>query len=336
MFLDDVDLQNLLERKQMVLTLLDHNKLSGPQSVFSDVVLEILDHHKDEKLYTNTTVRRTIEPVGTCTRIISKSTFLLTTIEGSATTLVTAEILADSLCKETIIDYGTAQLLAGPMLVDTANFSPSAARFNEKDTDTFARLCEACPEIERETLFKKLQFEKFNVLSLCSRDLLRKDYKEWDNIPYKEGGDMKTSIKMGISSVGLSIDAWCGKEKSFCEELRRWNRERQLDLLLCMNAFTDERSGNFMRQLVVYVDDESACTGLFDRFVGFLHNHKVVEAWELTNLDAHTILLEKEVIPAAHDSRLAFLAQGNSTASRKVIQPGLMEGFFQCASSSFL
>jgi len=74
-FLDDVDLQNLLERKQMVLTLLDHNKLSGPQSVFSDVVLEILDHHKDEKLYTNTTVRRTIEPVGTYTRILKKNFF---------------------------------------------------------------------------------------------------------------------------------------------------------------------------------------------------------------------------------------------------------------------
>lgn len=63
-FLDEVNLASLVERKQLALTMVDHNKLSGPQSLLSDVVLEIIDHHKDEQLYKNSTRHRVIEPVG--------------------------------------------------------------------------------------------------------------------------------------------------------------------------------------------------------------------------------------------------------------------------------
>ena len=63
-FLDEVNLADLFARKQLALTLTDHNKLSPSQHLLADVVEEIIDHHYDEHLYTETTARRVIEPVG--------------------------------------------------------------------------------------------------------------------------------------------------------------------------------------------------------------------------------------------------------------------------------
>lgn len=177
---------------------------------------------------------------------------------------------------------------------------------------------------------------------------MRKDYKEWDNIPYNSKKRKNTTtVKMGISSVGLSLDAWCKKEGStFFSELRRWNRERSLDLLLCMNSFTDEQTGKFARQLVVYVDDDEATDegglgseeGLFERFLDFLRGNgeskEIVEGWDLRVLDAQTSFPTLDLHALPKESRIAFLSQGNTRASRKVISPILMEGFFHYKCST--
>jgi hypothetical protein len=69
----------------------------------------------------------------------------------------------------------------GPILLDTVNFASDSARFNEKDTSAFEALKGlAGPGHSAQALFDKLQEEKFNVASLSSRDLLRKDYKEFN------------------------------------------------------------------------------------------------------------------------------------------------------------
>jgi exopolyphosphatase len=165
-FIDEIDLDALHERGQLRLVLIDHNKLASHQKHLADAVEEIVDHHNDEHLYASSVVRRVVEPV------------------GSAATLVALELLeahGDD-AAAVVLDAGLARLLMGPILLDTVNFAADSARFNEKDTRAYEALKQLASEGEGQSpqaLFDKLQAEKFNVASLSSRDLLRKDYKEF-------------------------------------------------------------------------------------------------------------------------------------------------------------
>jgi hypothetical protein len=178
-----------------------------------------------------------------------------------------------------------AQLLMGPILLDTVNFASDSARFNEKDTRAFEALKKisttadsaSVPSQSPQALFDKLQAEKFSVASLSSRDLLRKDYKEFHlkiagtlqaqlGSPQRRavgddaGDDVLTfrrarpccagiaiggqrSVKLGISSVGQSVQAWADHEANIPLALAKWFREQGLDLLLANTAFFDQEKG---------------------------------------------------------------------------------------------
>ena len=53
-------------------------------------------------------------------------------------------------------------------------------------------------------LFKKLHFAKNDLLQMCSRDLLRKDFKKWK----------MEELLVGISSVTLSVSDWKKRDLS--------------------------------------------------------------------------------------------------------------------------
>ncbi len=221
LFSDDVDLETLSARDRLRLILVDHNKLAASQNQLEGLVEEIIDHHQDEGLYPEVK-DRTIEPV------------------GSAATLVADKILKD---RAELIDEGTAKLLLGTILLDTVNLDPEARRVTPKDEEVAAQLL-ALTGIDKKQLFDKLQFEKFNVSSLGTYDLLRKDCKEWQ----------MGSIKCGIGSVLMALKAWIEKDPDIVAGFNSYLKERGLNLLLAMNAYTDP---DFHRDLVVYSPDQS-------------------------------------------------------------------------------
>lgn len=162
-FIDEIDLDAFYGSGRLRVVLLDHNKLAAHQKHLGDAVEEIIDHHNNENLYQETTLHRVVEPV------------------GSATTLVALELLHPETEKcLSLLDAALARLLMGPILLDTINFASDAVRFNEKDTRAFDELKQlAGSDYSAQVLFDKLQEEKFNVASLSSYDLLRKDYKKF-------------------------------------------------------------------------------------------------------------------------------------------------------------
>lgn len=272
LFAEDVDLELLNKEDNLKLVLVDHNKLSSSQSYLEKSIISILDHHADEKSYPSS-VLTDIRPVGSAATIVAES-FLKgqrDTISGSLGTL-----------------------LLGTILLDTVNLDPEAGRVTDDDAKAASSLVEITG-LESKTLFDKLQFEKFNVSSLGSYDLLRKDYKEWQ----------MGSVKLGIGSVLLPLEDWAAKDPEIASECDRYLKERKLDVLLSMNAFT---APGFTRQLVIYVPDS------------------VLRAKTVSFLEGSDLGLEKLDIDSSSEN-CTFYNQKNLGISRKKLQPLLKEFF---------
>jgi exopolyphosphatase len=272
-FIDEVDLDAIHARGELELVLVDHNVLAASQSGLADAVAGVVDHHKDEGGFAGAEPR-IIEPV------------------GSAATLVAGLLLGETPQR---FDAALAELLLGTILLDTVNLDPEAGRGTAKDADVAARLADIS-RADREQLFKRLQFEKFNVASLGTQDLLRKDYKE------SELGE----LRLGIASVLMPAQDWLEKDPDIVQAIEDFARQRKLDILLAMNAWTDPE---FRRALVVWAADPS----LQERLVAFL---------ESQDLGLQPIRHGA----AGGDGRPAFFAQGNVGCSRKKLLP-LLQGF---------
>lgn len=221
LFAEDADLAKLHSAGRLRMILVDHNRPAGGHSAFQDTVEGVVDHHADEGLFTDASIR-VLEPV------------------GSTATLVARAILKEN---ANALEEGSALLLLGTILLDTVNLDPEAGRVTPED-EVIAKKLLALTGADQQELFDALQREKFNVSALDSSDLLRKDYKEWT----------MGKLQVGVSSVLLSIEDWLHKDADLSGSLAAFAQSRGLDLLLAMNAYTDPE---FTRELVVYCPDPS-------------------------------------------------------------------------------
>ncbi|MBT3274246.1 MAG: DHH family phosphoesterase, partial [Spirochaetales bacterium] len=229
-FIDEIDIDKLKEGNRLRLVLVDHNQISSRQEALNVSVTEIIDHHADEKSYSSTT-HVEIEPV------------------GSAATLVTGRFLS---AKADLLEGSAGTLLLGTILLDTVNLDESAGRVTAKDLEAAKQLLELSGKDQRE-LFDRLQYEKFNVSALESYDLLRKDYKEW------KLGD----VSCGIGSVLMPAEEWLKKDAKIFSAFETYVKERKLDVLIAMNAYTDPE---FSRDLGVYVPNDELRSKLISFF----------------------------------------------------------------------
>ena len=219
-FLDEIKLDALRDRKLLKLVLVDHNKLAKSQEALADAVDEIIDHHEAENLYPYV-AKRTIEPG-----------------LGSTATLIAERIIKR---KRELLDEGLATLLLGTILLDTANLKPS--RTKPKDEAMVKDLSEFVV-VSRDALFKKVEFEKFNASGLSTYDLLRKDYKEAD----------AGRVKYGISSVPISVRDWFGKDPNLGEGFLGYADLKKVDLLLTMHFYEDPE---FRRELGIFSKNQT-------------------------------------------------------------------------------
>ena len=288
-FLDGFDADTAHAAGRLRLVLVDHNRLAAAQAPWADAVEEILDHHADEGLYPG--ARRLIAPVGSCATLVAERLFASPPHPA---------------------DQALGRLLLGAILLDTADLDPAARQVTARDEAAARRLLETTGE-DRRALFERLRAERSNVSALGSRDLLRRDYKE-----YPAGG-----LRYGISSVTLPLREWAGKDPGLQGALRAWAGERGLDLLLVMSACAQPE---FRRELAVYSRDRALRDGVVD----FLNRSGL-------GLSPLEIGLRPAPAPAAGGApqdiasegggpaAVAAFAQADLGASRKRIQP-LLEG----------
>ncbi|GAB1482466.1 DHH family phosphoesterase [Treponema sp.] len=273
-FLDEIDLAKLLGNAASKLVLVDHNKLSNSQAIWESKVEEILDHHADENLYP--AAKKTLAPV------------------GSASTLVSELLLASG----TELPPAVAKLALGTILLDTVNLDPEAKRVTPRDTAVASKLLPVSGA-DQKVLFDRLQLEKFNVAALSSRDILRKDYKE-----FRMG-----SVICGMSSALLPFADWFKKDAQIEAAFTAFAAAQKLDVLIVMGAYT---APEFTREMAVY----STNAGLRSRLVLFMNESGLA----LSPLHA-------DGLPSGNTE---YFSQGDLSQSRKKLQP-LLSAFLQNA-----
>jgi exopolyphosphatase len=272
-FLDEVKLDEILVNSRLILV--DHNRLSENLKQYSDRVVAIIDHHKDEGFYP------AAEP-----RIIQ-------TI-GSTATLIAKEF------RKCNVDVGRdmAILFAGTILLDTVNLDPAAHKATAADREVVAEMLPSCP-MSRQDLFEKTQLEKCNVHGLSTRDLLRKDYKE-----YQFG-----KSKCGIAVVALGVSKWSEMDRDLASAFEEFVEYRKLDLLLVMNVSNNR---DFQRELIIFCKKE----GRQERLLSYLQENGL----ELTQLPCSD---QKQI----RNGVMRIYSQANVRISRKRLQP-LLAAFF--------
>ncbi|ORX72667.1 DHH phosphoesterase [Linderina pennispora] len=273
-FIDDFNLQMVTDQGDIGIWLADHNAPASRQSFLERYVVGIVDHHADEGKSQGAKVRQ-IETVGSCSTLVAER------IKG----------LGD------LVEPTLARMLLAPILIDTTNLSPAAKRATPKDIDMAGWLtpqvdCTPMAEgnvtADNETLavadpaqlFKTLDKLKGKVSHLSSRDLLRKDYKQW-----QVADPSGTAWSVGISSISYRLKKWLKRDgkKDIKNAIQSWVAEQKLDIALVMtHGKVKDESGEkaYGRELLV-VFPESTDKAVVDKQEKVLRALRDTEELEL-------------------------------------------------------
>ena len=206
-----------------------------PKDILDSTVLGVVDHHKLGDLTTSTPLECWIRPVG-CSNTIIKEMYDYHHVE------IPADIAGMMMCA---------------ILSDTVIFkSPTCTKADTKAVKELAKIC----GIED---FKALGMEMFLVKSAVegtsAKDLVMRDYKEFDM------GDSKVGVGQ-LEVVDLSV--FDDKKKMLFDEMKRVKEEGGLHSVIVL--LTDIMTEGSL--LLVVSDDESKVEKAFGKK---LENHEV-------------------------------------------------------------
>jgi exopolyphosphatase len=296
--LEDVDMQHLHEQDILEITLLDHNVLDSKLAKFDDSVVEIIDHHADNKRYDGVTSEK---------RNIAFDKHTGRALVGSACTLV-AERFADALRTEPDI----ATLLMGVIALDTINMESSSGIGTSRDADMLKHLSQISSQ-DQNQLFEALRGAKLDPSfwrSLTASEALRIDYKSFNSPQMKQGG-----IKdIGMASILQPLQDFLSKE-DVVSTMERTLHEQELGVLVVM-SFVHHPAPK--RELLFLTRDKD----FHDALAAYLHDST------RHDLNCEPLSLDHAAPPS--ETYLSVFTQKNTKASRKQVAPTLLSFFDQC------
>ena len=305
--------------------LVDHNALQGQLGrIYSDRVVGVVDHHADEGKVPPTTEKepRVIETCGSCTSLVAEYVSNgLTNLMMRSSRCVRVTDDPDELSDDeddeksfaVRYDAQVAQLALAPILIDTNNLQDKTktTEHDHKAVEYLETRINDCPpsskDYDRAAYFERIQRAKQSLDSLSVRDILRKDYKQWD----------ENGMTLGMSSVVKPIEYLGNKAKqeqhssatgseSLLEAVKAFAEERSLTVAAVMTTFTAADS-NFNRELMVVCHDDDGKTCV-DRFI-----QQCKEELQLDDMDGG----EQRSV------QYHIWQQGKLSASRKQVAPML-------------
>ncbi|RFU77329.1 hypothetical protein TARUN_4881 [Trichoderma arundinaceum] len=271
--------------------LVDHNALTGQLQKFQSRVIGCIDHHVDEKITSLDVKPRIIEPCGSCmSLIIEESRAAWDAFPAPETEDVAAE------------DDRLARLAFAPILIDTLDLKEQH-KVKEKDIRAAEYLhTKIHPHrFSQPKFFEEVTAVKEDISQLSFYDILRKDYKEWE----------ESGLKLGISCVVQNFDYLlekAGQPSVFIDELAAWAKERKLDVASVMT--TSNPGGEFQRHLLVW--------GITDKGVAAANNFPGI-AEKLQLEQWHDGVLDGD------DGKRKAWRQKDLSSSRKQVAPLLRE-----------
>nr|XP_040020376.1 exopolyphosphatase PRUNE1 isoform X2 [Gasterosteus aculeatus aculeatus] len=224
LFRDQLDLRDLHRGGRLRLTLVDHNVLPRSDSDLEGAVVEVIDHHLQERA-SSPSCPVTVEVVGSCA------------------TLVTERILQKA---PEVLDQQVAQLLYAAVVLDCVNMAPSAGKVTPKDEHIAAALESRFPSLPpRDDFFQTLNEAKFNVSGLNTEQMLLKDLKA-----------VSGSLNVAVSVLYVPLEDFL-QRAGLEAELSGFCMKFGFDLLLLMTiSFSESREP--IRELAVF-SHSAAC-----------------------------------------------------------------------------
>ena len=312
------DLSWLTTTKVSRVVLVDQNTLPRALSFFQDKVTRIIDHHVDEHVFPDI-----------------PATEKWITTAGSCTSLVIHAIKQDiDTGKRTLpLDRDEAYLGLGAIMIDT-----SGLKDETKTTKWDHQACFFLQHILRSTFsfpvkslhnstannsngvdgvdgeiktwYKQLKHAKQHVRQLSSRDLLRRDYKEYTCKHIQQDSKVMT---FGMSNAGnMPLADWFQREDAM-KSWMSWLDEQHLDFLVVITT--------------VHGDDGGQCE------LGILFPFQNADLTRIVNqLEANKdIQLARPGPPVIlrSDYTLKWWQQRNPTWTRKQLAP-LIQSFLKC------
>lgn len=275
--LDDLpaltDIQTKLVPENTQWILVDHNALQGQLGrIYGNRVTGVIDHHDDENKVPLDTGNepRIIEKCGSCTSLVAnycRTSWDL--LSSSALSSGASHAQGDSVSDDDAFikrwDADAAQLGLASILIDTANLGDEnkTTEHDRKAVEYLEAKIMLCPQLatkfDRTSFYKEINAAKKDIASLKLHDILRKDYKQWD----------QNEQKLGVSSVVKSIEFLRKKagdetrsksaDEAFLRALTVFAVERGLDTYAIMTTSTSP-TGNFQRELLLWAFTEKGVT----------------------------------------------------------------------------
>jgi exopolyphosphatase len=307
--LDDLgNLQDHLPSSSTYWTLVDHNVLQGTLGQhYSSCATAVIDHHEDEGKVFASATPRIIQKSGSCNSlIVNHLRESWDSISSAASTSGAAHGQGDGALDDAAYtanwDAQLAKLALGSILIDTYNLQDEnkttdddrkAVRYLEAKINISPRIGKS---YDRDAFFQEISDAKSDLDDLSVREILEKDYKQWD-----EG-----ELTLGISACVRSIDYLLAKESDILPILLEFARQRQLDLFAVTTSHKDKDL--FERQLLLLGVDEGKAVDVAEKFVRD-------NAEELQLNDSNTHVDSKKAM------WLKVWEQKNLAASRKQVAP---------------
>jgi len=314
-------------------SLVDHNRL-GSQFTKDNpnaTVVSVVDHHEDEQLY-----KDTADPC------------IITVPTGSCASLIADLINSQSPTEVTIIPE-LATLLICSIVIDTSGLKPGG-RAEDPDRRAMAYLLPRSTFVPAfptslvnigpgtdfsnilvlKDLTKDLKTKKEGVSHLGTRDLLRRDYKEYTLTP---SWAQDSQIQVGLASVPIGFKSWIPRDKEFYGAIEGWIKERQLAGLAILTSFSDEKEskkkskkkgeknskGKHKRQLLVVVADNKDLASRL--FPGLERNSQL----QLEERSFEKFGAKKATGDFGGVLQAKVYQQGNVSATRKIVAPVIKE-----------
>lgn len=204
------------------LVLFDHNRLITSHSDNGDRVVGIVDHHKDESLYLNTTGSlRIIKEIGSASSIVA------------------------CLCRDSGIEFPFSSFLSAPIIVDCDNFDFSRNKTTPEDVEVFQWLQTLNkPAIDSAKLYSQLKSWRHDIFCLSMKEILKRDYKSFTG----------KHFEIGFSSIPCSPSQIELHYPSFRTDCIEFMTERKIEILFLTLASSD--NGQHRRDLIVFGENE--------------------------------------------------------------------------------
>ncbi|KAK7545013.1 uncharacterized protein J3D65DRAFT_46514 [Phyllosticta citribraziliensis] len=258
-------LDQKLSPKKTRWILVDHNALQGVLGhVYGDRVAGCIDHHDDENKVPKDTADepRVIEVSGSCTSLVTEymrpfwdhlSSEGLSS--GAAHGQSDGNVVVNDAYQINLWDAQVAKLALASVLIDTSNLR-STTKTTDHDVKAVkyleAKITLQDSKFDKDKLFAEISHAKQDIGGMRLYDILRKDYKQWDDDGFQLG--ISSCVKP-VEFLRSKVKEERGDEHLFWQALGRYTGDRGVELYSIMTSYSDE-NGEHQRQLLLWALSE--------------------------------------------------------------------------------